>query len=415
MANVMANVNQKETPMTRGKGESSIYRRAADNMWCASIELPRGRDGKRRRKVIVRKRKPDVMAELRKHRETLQTHGDLATQSMSVEKWCAYWVEEVAAKHLTPNTVNGYRTAINQWIIPTIGRIKLDRLTPQHIRELHTTVMTTPKLKKHREMDEDKLPDGAEMLTSTYARLIHNTLSVCLKQAVQDGKISVNPCDKTSKPVKGTAQIAALDTDESIGLLKYLSTHPNGALWATYLLTGARRGEILGLTIDRVGEHLDLSWQLQHHTSLKVVPADWEYSKVDGQDKLYLCRPKSKTSWRMPPLVEPLKTILERHIGDRTEGFLFTRENGAPWDPLDATTEWTRVLADAGVTKPVPLHGLRHTAVDMLYELGVPEHVISEIVGHSARAVTRGYRTRGDMKRQTDALTALGKLLAVES
>lgn len=400
--------------MARGKGESSIYQRKSDGMWCVSIELPRGRDGKRRRKVIARKRKPDVMKELRKQRELLSTHGDLATSSQTVSQWCTYWVEEVAAQHLTPNTVNGYRTAINQWIIPTLGKVRLDRLTPHHVRELHTVIMTTPKLKADRTKDEDTLPPDTPMLTSTYARLVHNTLSVCLKQAVQDGKINVNPCDKVTKPVKGTTQIQALDTDESVKLLRYLSTHPDGALWATYLLTGARRGEILGLTIDRVGDRLDLSWQMQHHTSLSTVPADWEYVPVPDQDKMFLCRPKSKAGWRTPPLVDPLKTILERHIGDRETGFVFTRENGAPWDPLDATTEWRNVLADAGITKPVPLHGLRHTAVDLLYEVGVPEHVTSEIVGHSTRAVTRGYRTRGDMQRQTDALTALGKLLALD-
>lgn len=398
--------------MARGKGESSIYQRKSDGMWCAAIELPAGRDGKRRRKVIARKRKPAVMAELKKQRELLATHGDLATSTMTLKQWCTYWVEEIAAAHLTPNTVAGYRTAVYQWIIPTLGHVRLDRLTTFNVRELHTAVMTTPKLKKWRSVPEEEWPEDIVMLSSTYALLVHNTLSAALKQSMQDGKININVCDKVTRPVKSNKQMQALEPDEAITLLRYLSTHKDGALWATYLLTGARRGEILGLEIDRVGENLDLSWQLQRHTTLSTVPANWEHEKV--ADKLYLCRPKSKAGWRRPPLVEPLKTILERHIGDRTEGFVFTRD-GDPWNPLDATEEWRRVLTDAGITSPVPLHGLRHTAVDLLYELGVPEHVISEIVGHSTRAVTRGYRTRGDTKRQTDALTALGKLLSVES
>lgn len=396
---------------TRGKGESSVYKRAADGMWVAAIELPRGRDNKRRRKVIVRKSKKDVLAELKKQRDLLGTHGDLATSTTTLGQWARYWLEEIAARTVTPNTVNGYRTAVNQWIVPLIGQLKLDRVTPKHVRDLSLSIMVTPKLKAVRDLPEEEWPEDTEFLSSTYARLIHTALAVCLKAAVNDGKITHNPCDKVTKPPKGTKAMLSLEADDAIKVLRYLSTHKDGALWATYLFTGARRGEILGLTIDRVGDFLDLSWQLQHHTTLTTIPADWEHLKVAEQ--LYLCRPKSKSGWRRPPLVEPLKSIIERHIGTRKDGFVFLTEDGSPWNPLEATKEWRRVLDAAGIDEPVPLHGLRHTAVDLLYELEVPEHVISEIVGHSSRSVTRSYRTRGDIKRQTAALEALGKLLAI--
>ena len=56
---------KKQAKQRRPKGEGGVYQRA-DGMWCASLELPAGLDGKRRRKVICRKSKDSAVAELEK-------------------------------------------------------------------------------------------------------------------------------------------------------------------------------------------------------------------------------------------------------------------------------------------------------------------------------------------------------------
>ena len=86
---------------------------------------------------------------------------------------------------------------------------------------------------------------------------------------------------------------------------------------------------------------------------------------------------------------------------------MFTRPNGEPWDPDGITERWAAMLHAAGIerhdgpegkqTPPkerVTLHGARHTVVDLLYMLEVPEHVIMQIVGHTQRRTTRGYQTK---------------------
>lgn len=40
------------------------------------------------------------------------------------------------------------------------------------------------------------------------------------------------------------------------------------------------------------------------------------------------------------------------------------------------------------LTTPVRFHDLRHTRVSLLLDLGVPPHIVREIVGHSAIEVT---------------------------
>lgn len=391
----------------RGKGENAIYERA-DGMWCISIELPVGLDGKRRRKVVCRKDKKKALAERDKQKLLLSKNGDLVTSSVTVEKWMNHWMDDIAPLKIRPKTLAGYRTVVNGYIIPLLGKKRLEKLTPQDIRKLHKTMQATPKDPTLRGMRI--IPAGTELLSSTYALLAHNALSAALKVALREGKIAVNPCDLVDRPHKRVMEQKALDVPQAVKLLQYLATRKDGPLWATYILTGARRGEILGLEADRVTDHLDLSWQLQRITDITKAPADWEYRELGGT--LYLTRPKSKAGWRIIPLVEPLRSILKLQIGNQKDGLVFTR-NDRPWDPDRATKEWNALLVEAGLPTDVVLHGTRHTTVDLLYEAGVPEAVISEIVGHSSRAVTRGYKSRGNSKQLADAMGKMSELLGV--
>jgi integrase len=399
--------------MIRGKGEGSVYKRG-DGLWCTSIELP-NIDGKRRRKVIARKDKSAVMTEMRKLQAELRKHGNLATSSMTLEKWMTHWMDEIAPQKIRPKTLAGYRTVVNGYIIPLLGKKRLEKLTPADVRKLHAVIQSTPKDPALRGKAE--LPAGTVMLSSTYALLAHNALSAALKVAHYAGDIPTNPCELVDRPRARNAGQKALDVDQAIQLLQHLATHldgdekqkkQNAAMWATYLLTGARRGEILGLEADRVTDQLDLSWQLQRITDITKVPADWECRELGGT--LYLTRPKSRAGWRVIPLVEPLRSILALQVGGRREGLVFTRD-GRPWDPDRATKEWNKVLAGAGLPADVVLHGARHTTVDLLYEADVPETLIQEIVGHSSRSTTRGYRSKGNTKQLTAAMDKMSRLL----
>ncbi|ALQ30133.1 hypothetical protein AA310_12150 [Arthrobacter sp. YC-RL1] len=391
---------------TRGKGEGSLTQDSR-GYWRVRIELPPDRDGKRRRKEIRRKSKADAVKVLRELKNELAKTGDLATSSVTLEAWAEHWLEE-RAKKLAPNTVNGYRVAFRDYINPLLGKKKLDKLTPQDIKHLHDVIQETPKDKALRELSDP--PEGTEYLSSTYALLVHNALSGALKMAVREGNISRNVCELVDKPSKRHTTEEVLTLEEAIKLIGYLTTHPDGALWTTYLLTGARRGEIIGLEVDRVlDDHLDLSWQTQRISDVDSAPKDHEYRHIGKS--LYLARPKSKAGWRTPPLVPELAELLRREIGDRKDGLVFLRD-GEPWDPADASKEWKVILAGAGVNEKVKLHGARHTAVGLLYELGVGEATIMQIVGHSTVSVTRRYGQAGNKRAMQDAISKLSTALS---
>lgn len=374
----------------RGKGEGAVFKDSR-GLWNGVVELPQF-DGTRRRKVIRRKDKKALLAELARVKAELQTRGDLPTQNQTVEQWFTYWVSQIAAKEVRPNTLDGYRRAVANHIVPAIGKVKLDKLTAAHIRRVHDSIL-------------------AKGLSSTTALLAHRIMAVSFKVAVREGRIGRNPAELTAAPRRAAPKLEALDLEEAIQFLEYASTEPKmGARWATTILSGGRRGEVIGLTRDRVTDVLDLSWQLIRikltDTDGKPdVPADYEYRHLAGG--LYLTRPKSSKGWRIIPLVDPLKGILERHIANTPPNdwdLVFLGANGKPIGPDVDSKNWRKAIKAAGITKDVRLHDGRHTAADLLYEAGVPEDLIQEILGHTTRATTRGYKTPQNRSRLLKAM-----------
>lgn len=387
-------------PSRRGRGEGGLYKDSR-GFWTAAIELPM-RDGIRRRRVIRSKDKTTARNKLLELQSQLRERGDLPTDSTTVEQWFTYWLEQVAIKEVRPKTLAGYRSTVYGHVIPGLGETtRLNRVNATHIRAMH-----------HRITVEKNL-------SSTYAKNAHVIASASFEVAVKEGRLTRNPAKLVNAPRKTVRDLDVLDLDEALKLLEVIADRPDGARWTMSLLTGARRGEVLGLTVDRVTDSIDLSWQMQdlkHIDGVPIAAADFEYRHIRGA--LFLTRPKSRAGWRMVPLVEPLKSVLERHIESQPAnewGLVFT-DNGLPRHPDSDTMQWRALMRGTfGEDRRVRLHDLRHTAVDLLYLAGVPEDLIIEVVGHSSRAMTRSYKSRGNQERLRTALQAYGAMLTPTS
>lgn len=385
--------------MASKKGTGSVYQDAR-GYWNAAIELPPKFNGDRRRKVIRRKRKQDVIAAMRKFQAELATNGDVRLGSKSVEQWFTHWLDNIVAVHSRPNTVKAYRAAARTQILPVIGKVRIDKVTPAHVRSVLTSM-------------------HSRGLSSTTAKQAHGIMSSAFEEAVRDGEIPMNPAKNVRTPPRAIPELEVLTLEEAIRLLQVASMDPSyGARWATALLTGARRGEVLGLTLDRVTDVLDFSKQLQTIRDVKApgvpnVPADYEYRHLLGA--YYLTPPKTRSGHRVIPLFEPLRSILERHVAYAEPspwGLVFTIDGKPASDRADGVA-FERLLAAAGIDKKVRVHGLRHTAVDLLYAAGVPEDLIIQIVGHSTRAMSRSYKSNGTDLRLQDAMDRFGSMFTL--
>jgi integrase len=375
--------------MPRGKREGSIFKDAR-GYWTCAVELPPSSDGKRRRKTIRSRDKRVVLTKLQALQAELKARGDLPSAEITVEQWFTYWLENIVAETVRPTTAMNYANIYKRHVLPAIGKVKLANVKPEHIRRV-----------------TDRMADDLGLLPSSVLKT-HRVMGAAFKSAVRENRIGRSPMEHMLAPRKPLPKLDVLTLDETIQVLEHVSHLPNGARWAVSLLTGARRGEVLGLQADRVTDVLDFSWQLVRIVGAKngepVAPKDFEYQHVKGG--LYLTRPKSKAGQRVMPLVDPLRSILQRHMAENppgADGLIFTR-NGNPISPEEDSREWKRVFESTGIDKHIRGHDLRHGYVMASYAAGVPEDVIMEMVGHSTVSMTRAYKTRTDPLRALAAM-----------
>lgn len=409
----------------RAKSTGGLYRRASDGMWCASVDLPSADPTKRRRKVIVRAKKGDAIDALRKMRQDLERTGDLPTKSVTVAQWCDLWWTRYGMTRLKVSTRDTYRSKIEQYIKPSIGKIPLDRLTLDHVYRMHTYTIATI---------------GTDRAASS-ALAAHRVLSVIVTDAEKEGRVGRNVLKLAEKPRVGKVKKTYLDNAQARQLLVSVKDDLDlAARWAVAFLTGMRQGERLGLTIDMIDfekRALTKAWQLrripfQHgcgdHADNKTwpcgrkrggncpdrkldVPDDQEVVHVEGG--LYMTRPKSSASWATIPMVELLHDILKAYIEAHPpgkNGLIFTREGGRPIDPAIDGEQWDASLRAAGLPD-VDGHSARHTCNTVLNELGVPVDVRQAILGHASRAVNEVVYTHTSDVRVVDAMKQLATAL----
>lgn len=403
----------------RQKGTGSLFQRKRDGNWVGVVDMGWGADGKRVRKTVTSKNQKTAQRRLAELQRMADQGGALPRGVQTVKSWTDYWLERIAAPRVRPRTLVTYRGHVEQYIVPAIGRIRLERLGPQHIRAVHAYVMAQPSPR-----------DPGKTLSSTTAQHAHVTLSALLVDAQREGLIPRNPAEHVPAPARAVSNRSALTAAQGIELLFRADKlgDPMTSRWAMALLTGQRQGECLGLEADRVlGDRIDVSWQLQRLNyrhgckpacgrrrggncpdRVLDLPPGFEMRETTASG-LFLTRPKSRAGWRMIPLVDPLRPILERHLAGRTDGLVWAREDGRPVDPKDDNAAWHAALTAAELPS-VPLHAARHTTATLLLEAGVDAHVVAQILGQSSIIVARGYQ-HVSQQLATDAMTALGRAL----
>lgn len=81
-----------------------------------------------------------------------------------------------------------------------------------------------------------------------------------------------------------------------------------------------------------------------------------------------------------------------------------------PVDTHDDWDEWKALFAEAGITRDVGVHGVRHTCGTLLGEQHVDMHVIQRILGHAQVSTTRIYTDPTDPLTR-EAVDRIGRML----
>lgn len=357
----------------RVPGEGSIYQRKSDGRWVGVVDM--GWVNKKRvRKTVT----APTLKELRPKFKKLQAQIDagVADENMTVEQWLEKWLRDVAGEKNRPSTLRTYKMYVEKWINPHVGKQRLGKLRPDHIRTMLAA------------MRDAKKSDATR-------RQVLAILRRALAVAENDQLISSNPAAKVDAPPVGQGSHGKFTLDEARQILSVLDQKGiSASRWACALLAGLRQGEALGLT----WENVDME-----NRRINVVQA---VQQIKGEGRVVVPL-KSQASYRSIPMVEPVYQALLAET-DR-EGYVWGGK--AATAPRKDWQAWVDLLKLAKVEHK-PLHAARATCGSLLLEAGVPDKIIAEILGHSQVKITQDHYLHGDDRMHVEAMGRMGELLA---
>ncbi|MCH5204288.1 MAG: tyrosine-type recombinase/integrase [Oscillospiraceae bacterium] len=386
--------------------------------------------------------------------------GYILDNRQTFAQYADYVIELKERSGVKHNTIYSYRKLAER-VNQGIGHFKLNDIRPQHLNELYSQLAKSglrektgkatakPDLAariKERGYTHKRLSELAEISENTLANALHgkniaenkalaiakalnestdvlfditrNTqplsnktilehhrfISVVLAQAEKELLIPYNPAAKATPPKVEQKEANYFEVEDIKRIRDCLDLEPIKWRAAVHLLliTGARRGEILGLKWDNV------DWK----NNQIYICNNLLYSPDIG---IYETTPKTANSRRYVKLPEQTMELLreyrrwqleqQRIYGDKWQNtsFVFTQENGAPMNPTSLTGYCTDFSKRYGLPHINP-HAFRHTMVSVLYFNGVDSISISRRLGHSKVSTTTD--KYGHIMRKADEAAA---------
>jgi len=176
-----------------------------------------------------------------------------AGRPLTVADWLEIWLTTIAPRQVSRSTLDStYEPKVRRWIIPQLGKHRLDRLQPEHLDAFYTWLA-----------DQGLKPNTIVQ--------IHRILSRALKIAWKRGKCGKcgrNVAARVDAPTGEEVDIEPLTQEEARRILATASKRPNGARWSVAFAAGIRQSEAIGLRwkyVNLEAGTIEVGWQLLRH------------------------------------------------------------------------------------------------------------------------------------------------------
>jgi integrase len=347
----------------RGNNEGSIYRRK-DGYWVGQygIQTPKGI----KTRYIYGKRREDVREKLAK--AIADRDGGLVYDAgnITVGEYLDRWLNDSVRNTVRRRTWERYEQFVRVHLTPALGKIKLAKLTPAHVRGLY----------------RDRLDSGLAPRTVLH---IHRAFSKALKQAVADGLIPRNPAAPVKPPQPRQEEIRPLNREQVRVLFEAASGDRLEALYVVAVTAGLRRGELQGLKWD----DLDLeAGMLQVRRTLSEPKGGYIFeAPKSGKGRSVRLTRKATAALR-----EHRKRQLEERMKKaglwQEQGLVFPSGVGTPLSGGNLNRTFKATLQRAELPKSTRFHDLRHTCATLLLKQGVHVRFVQELLGHADIGLT---------------------------
>ena len=374
------------------------------------------------------------------------------------------WLPAKKPPAIEASTYASYERNVRLHIVPYIGNIRLQQLTPIHLNKLYRTLLdegrkaTGPEARRHtvevvnlviklkkkgrtyqqvadtlnEEHPNDEKPFTRHTVSGIYRRsqtpkakprherqpglaprmveYIHGILHIALRDAMRWSRVSRNVADAATPPPKSATrapQVEPWNADQLRRFLDFVSDSRYLPAWVFFATAGCRRGEGLGLSwndVDLDAGTAAISRQvsvIDHKIVIKPLPK----TKRGHVIRLDSATVEMLRSWKAHQNKE--KLIVGPAYKD--QDFVFAMPDGNPYHPDRFSREFLRKQVQYNKANPdIPLprlvlHGLRHTWATLALAEGIDIKIVSERLNHSSSHITREIYTHVTPPMQSDA------------
>ena len=278
---------------------------------------------------------------------------------------------------MSENGRSSYQNCLDRRIYPALGDMKMPEITPAQISALLLL---------------DIQAQGKAHATVIKTYTILHTL---FKMAYLGDMIDRNPMDKVERPKPRKDEVkasepAAYTAEEVKRLLAVLKHEPLKwqALIRLLIDTGIRRGECCAL-----------KWQNVNFKTGEIrIAGNLCYTAAKG---VYLDTPKSgrvRVVYASDDTMALLRQLRIEQAKKAVSAFVFTKEGSPePMHPQSPTRYLKKLSERSGIPDLHP-HKLRHTFASIAITNGADVASVSEVLGHSDKAVTLRMYTHADQE-----------------
>ena len=344
------------------------------------IELGRDESGKRRQATrTFHGGKRDAQRALNNFITEVEKGEYVEPNKITLGQHLNEWLASYGKTQLRATTYESYEVQVRCHINPALGDVKLSRLLPKQIQKLYAD-----KLDGGR---QDGKPGG---LSARSVRYIHAVLKEALDHAVKWGYISRNPAGLVDPPLEEHKQLTVWTPDLAQAFLEFLEADRWGKRWyplfALALLTGLRKGELLGLrwsAVDLEQGTIHVNRTLQRtRKGLSL-----EDTKTEKSRRAVPIGPVLVDALRKHKLTQAQERWFAKQGEYRDSGLVFTVAKGGPISPRNMNRSFERLLKRSGLP-PIRIHDLRHSHATQLLIAGEHPKVVQERLGHAKMATT---------------------------
>ncbi|MGH2625626.1 MAG: tyrosine-type recombinase/integrase [Anaerolineales bacterium] len=298
------------------------------------------------------------------------------------------WLPAQRAR-LRPSTFDSYERNITLHVLPRLGNVALQQLTPEDLDGFYAELLASGRR------------DGAGGLSHKTVRYIHGMLHKALSDAQRKGTVLRNPAALADPPKLSSAKKRDMLVWTAGQLRAFLDGIDGDRSYPPFFLaahTGMRRGEVLGLRWRDVD--LDRA-RLSIRQAVISVAYEIKVSDVKTGTGRRTINLDARTVdvlkvWRKAALAE--RVLIGPAFNDND--LVFPRPDGAPTHPDAFSQTFDRAVTRLGLPV-ITLHDLRHTHATLLQ--------LSEV---ASSASFDGWRERGG---KGSGLAACGLILACRS